>query len=258
VIELLTNMRAEVEQETLVEGAKQAAALEDTCIEDQAKFESDVKYQSEKADELKAHSENESAKSAAYSAEADQLVPEIAKLQNEQKTAKTQRKEEEKVFRVEEGELVEANTVLMQAYRVLKRTLAGEAKDESLIQLINNNSGNREKKESILDETQKLVSALSVVVDSAWIDLEPRKKIKAFLESAPGLDNLLSLSMSQPQATTSSYETRSGGILQTIADLQEKTAAGLSKLRESDLKKSMLLNYWFRIWWPKWSLKRRR
>lgn len=107
--------------------------------------------------------------------------------------------------------------MLTKAYSVLKRSLKSGV---SLLQ-----GGN--------DEMEKVVQALSVIVEAASINPTAQNKIKSLLQA----DDSLSLKLQQPQAVVSAYESKSGGILDAIEDLQEKTAEELSKLRETEMDK---------------------
>lgn len=154
--------------------------------------------------------------------------------------------------------------MLMQAYSILKRTLGEQAAQnaelaasaapapaaESELQMrtmasllqTSHTANVKSISNSISEPTMSsLITALSAIVDSAWMDVESQRRIKSFLEATSmskdgSLDSLtLSSAFTQPQASVAAYETKSGGILQAIADLQEKTASALSKLREADL-----------------------
>lgn len=218
VIKLLDDLKKKVEAET-AQGAKDAEAMENECIESIAGLEKDVTYGKEKVEELAATAENENAKADGYAVDVATLGPQIAKLQDELSVAKTIRSDENKVFNGEEAELVEASTMLTQAYSVLKRSLSGGV---SLLQ------GPQE-------EMEKVVNALGMIVAAANVDPSGQKKIKSLLQMST--DDSLSLSLSQPQATVSAYESKSGGILDAIEDMQEKTAQQLSKLREVEMDK---------------------
>merc|ERR1719350_2716828 len=143
VIKLLADLKIKVEAET-TQGAKDAEAMENECIESIAGLEKDVSYGSEKAKELSATAENENAKADGFAVDVATLGPQIAKLQDELKVASTVRADENKVFNGEEAELVESATMLTQAYSVLKRSLSGV----SLLQ------GNNQ------EEIEKVVEAL--------------------------------------------------------------------------------------------------
>jgi len=213
VIQLLNSLKTKVETET-ASGAKEAEAYADECIRSVTELEADVKYGGEKADEFSAIQESESAKADGHAVEVATLGPQIAKLQEEKKTAQAVRADEAKTFQGEENELVEASTMLTQAYSVLKRSLSGSA---SFLQAAPE------------DKVKKVVEALSAVVSASWIDSKSTDKIKSFLEADDGL------SLKQPQAVVSAYESKSGGILDAIEDLQEKTAENLSKLRGKEM-----------------------
>jgi len=214
VIQLLTSLKQKVETETAA-GAKEAEAYADECIAAITGLEADVKYGGEKADEFAAIQESEAAKADAYSVDVATLGPQIAKLQDEKKTASMVRADEAKTFQAEENELVEAGTMLTQAYSVLKRSLTGTA-------FLQGSTAETEK-------VKKVVAALSAVVSASWIDSSSTDKIKAFLEADDGL------SLKQPQAVVSAYESKSGGILDAIEDLQEKTSENLTKLRAKEM-----------------------
>ncbi|CAD7931237.1 unnamed protein product [Amoebophrya sp. A25] len=214
VIQLLTSLKQKVETETAA-GAKEAEAYADACIKSVTELEADVKYGGEKADEFAAMQESESAKADGFSVEVATLGPQIAKLQEEKKTAGIVRADESKTFQGEENELVEASTMLTQAYSVLKRSLSGST---AFLQQAPEG-----------DRVKKVVQALSAVVSASWIDAKSTDKIKSFLEADD------SLTLKQPQAIVSAYESKSGGILDAIEDLQEKTAESLSHLRSKEM-----------------------
>lgn len=214
VIKLLGDLKTKVEAET-AQGAKDAEDMENECIESIASLEKDVSYGSEKAQELSATVENESAKADGYAVDVATFGPQIAKLQDELKVAGQVRADENKVFNGEEAELVESATMLTQAYSVLKRSLGGPV---SLLQGSD-------------DEMRKIVSALGAIVNAAGLDVSAQNKIKSLLQADD------SLSLHQPQAIVKTYESKSGVILDAIEDMQEKTAEQLSKLRETEMDK---------------------
>lgn len=216
VIELLTKLKQKVVDET-AQGAKDAEEFADQCIASITGLEADVKYGGEKADELAAIQENNAAKADQYAVEMATLGPEIGKLQSELKTAQTVRADEAKTFHGEESELMQAANMLTQAYAVLKRSLAGPAFLQE--------SGAADTR------VQKIVDAISVVISAAGsVDKSAASKIRAFLEADD------SLSLKQPQAIVKSYESRSGGILDAIEELQEKAAQNLSALRTKEME----------------------
>jgi len=214
VIKLLGGLKTKVESET-AQGVKDAEAMENQCIESIAGLEKDVSYGQEKVEELAATAENENAKADGYAVDVATLGPQIAKLQDELEVAAQIRKDENKVFNAEEAELVESSSMLTKAYSILKRSLSGV----SFLQ------GTDDKK------IEEVVSALGVIIEAARVDPEAQNKIKSLLQMDDGL------TFRQPQATVKAYESKSGGILDVIEDLQEKTAQELSKLRENEMDK---------------------
>ncbi|CAD7922787.1 unnamed protein product [Amoebophrya sp. A120] len=216
VISLLTDMKTKVEQE-ITDGDKEAEEFENWCIKTTTEGEADVKYGGEKVEELKATVENEAAKASGFANEVATLTPEIATLQGEQTKAADERKEAHATFQKEEAELVEADTMLQKAYSVLKRSLSFTQTD-----------GIASSK--AVREAQNAVTALSTIIESVAMDAESQQKIKAFLEESN------ELRLGQPQAVSSSYQSKSGGILDAIQGMQEKNAEVLAGIREKDLK----------------------
>lgn len=215
VVTLLEGMKATIEKET-ADGKKDQEDYADWCIKSITETTADVKYGSEKVEELAAVAEDGSAQAAAKAAEAADCAAAIGKSQAAQKDAEDARKKEHATFVGEEAELVEADAMLGKAYSVLKRSLA----------LMQTSSG-----KSVQETyTTEVVAALGQIIESAWVDAESSKKLTAFLEDAD------SLSMNQPQAKTSNYQSKSGGILTAIQQMQEKNAEVLGKLREKEMK----------------------
>lgn len=212
VITLLGELKTKVETET-AQGEKDAEEYADWCIKTTAELKKDVEYGGQKVEELSAALEDGSARAAAAAADISTLSPQIGKLQDEQAKAAEVRSKEHADFVKEEAELTEADTMLQKAYAVLKRSL-------SLMQ-----TGGSDDVQTI----RNVVSALGVIIDSAWIDPESVNKIKVFLEAEDGLE------FKQPQAVSSNYQSKSGGILGAIQGMQEKNSSVLSKLREEEM-----------------------
>jgi hypothetical protein len=136
-------------------------------------------------------------------------------LQSSLKAATVIRADEHKTFQGEEAELMEAANMLTQAYAVLKRSLSGP----SFLQEDRTDS-----------RMTRIVNALSLLISAAGsIDSAAASKVKAFLEAED------SLSLKQPQAVVRAYESKSGGILDAIEELQEKAAQNLSALRSKEM-----------------------
>jgi chromosome segregation ATPase len=136
---------------------------------------------------------------------------EVASKRSELAGAKKVREAESSDFKAAEKELVDAIDMLSRAVVVLKRGL-------SLAQ-VSGKSG----------KMQNVVAALGAIVNSAWVDARSASKVRAFLESED------ELSLKQPQAKTVAYESKSGGIVETIEDMKDKASDNLQKLRRDEM-----------------------
>merc|ERR1719388_388754 len=88
-------------------------------------------------------------------------------------------------------------------------------------------AGNFPKKELSL-----MASSLSKIVEASWVNEHDRKVVRSLLQTQDS-DEDLSL---QPQATTSSYSSSSGGIVDTLEDMQEKAEESLSSTRKDEME----------------------
>merc|ERR1719201_2737581 len=144
----------------------------------------------------------------------DELTTKISTSEKELADAKGIRKEEHDVFLASEKELVDTVDSLERALTVLKKNLG-------LLQ-----SGNYA---NILGT---VANSLKKVVDASWVNSHQKKVVEALLQ-ANSQDSDEDL---QPQATEVAYESASGGILDTLADMQEKAEASLSSTRKDEME----------------------
>merc|ERR1719443_481040 len=88
-------------------------------------------------------------------------------------------------------------------------------------------------------ELEGVKLALSSVINAVNIDLESSRKLKSFLQqgsaSADNDDLSLHNALAQPQAKMVAYESKSGGIIQTVKDMQAKAEEELSALRKKEM-----------------------
>jgi len=141
-----------------------------------------------------------------------ELGPAIAGKQQEAAEGQKKREEEHSVFKATEAELVEADDMLRRAYSILKRAT---------------NKGGAFLQAS--DKMNEVIAALGAIVDAAWMQPEKATKIKSFM------DDDLSLAQA-PQASTSNYDSKSGGILQTIDEMRDQVQADLQAARTAETK----------------------
>jgi len=77
--------------------------------------------------------------------------------------------------------------------------------------------------------------ALSSVISAISIDTESTRKLKSFLQSSSADTENDDLTLKQPQAKMVAYESKSGGIIQTVKDMQAKAEGELSDLRKKEM-----------------------
>ena len=113
-------------------------------------------------------------------------------------------------FSAAESELVDTVDSLSRATLVLKKNLG-------LLQ-----SGR------VSSELSAMMAPLSKIVEASWVN-EHQNTVLQSLIQAGSQDSDEDLEL-QPQATSEAYSSQSGGILDTIADMQEKAEESLSKI----------------------------
>merc|ERR1719314_51753 len=77
--------------------------------------------------------------------------------------------------------------------------------------------------------------ALTAVIGAISIDTESSRKLKSFLQQSNADTENDDLSLKQPQAKMVAYESKSGGIVQTVKDMQAKAEGELSSLRKKEM-----------------------
>merc|ERR1719271_1588169 len=91
------------------------------------------------------------------------------------------------------------------------------------------------KRKEAKKELKAVTMALTSIVGAISIDTESTRKLKSFLQQTNTDSDSDDLSLKQPQAKMVAYESKSGGIIQTVKDMQAKTEAELSDLRKKDI-----------------------
>jgi len=205
VLDLLQKLYDTVVKDGEVE-QKQFEEFAEWC-EDQAKERQyEIKTAKGQSNGLKATIEKSSANIDGYHSRIGDLSQSIAANESDLASAKEIRNKEHSTFKKEEKELVETVDTLRRAQQVLGRHLG------SFAQL----------PRSIKD----LTAGLSAIIDAAVFSTHDTAKLKAFIQSnQEGVD--------APEAAA--YESHSSGILDTLADLQEKAEALLSEARKTEV-----------------------
>merc|ERR1719478_531630 len=91
------------------------------------------------------------------------------------------------------------------------------------------------KKREAKKELKAVQMALTSIVAAVSIDTESTRKLKSFLQQGSEDMDDLSLHLAQPQAKMVAYESKSGGIIQTVKDMQAKAEGELSDLRKKEM-----------------------
>merc|ERR1719331_452139 len=165
-------------------------------------------------DELQATIEESSGSISALTAEIEELAGKISASEADLANATEIRTSEKSAFEATEKELVETQDSLERALVMIKRNMGFM-------------QGKTHKKN--MDD---LVSSLQTIVEASWISTEDKAKVQQLLQTED-TDEDLTL---QPQATTSSYDSHGGGILDTLTDLKDKAEVSLSKARKAEME----------------------
>merc|ERR1719231_530178 len=88
-------------------------------------------------------------------------------------------------------------------------------------------AGNLPKKELSL-----MATSLSKIIEASWVNEHDKKVVQSLLQTSDGDEDL----SFQPQATTTSYSSQSGGIVDTLEDMREKAEESLSSTRKDEME----------------------
>merc|ERR1719353_962699 len=157
-----------------------------------------------------------SARISELGTEVEELAGKISGAESELSEATKLREEEKASFSASETELVDTVDSLERALVVLKRgqTSFLQARDQ--------------------DTMNKLTMSLSKIIEANWVNSKDKAVVQSLLQST-STDGDEDLSL-QPQASTSSYESHGGGILDTVSDMKDKAEATLSDARKAEME----------------------
>merc|ERR1719460_3072260 len=91
------------------------------------------------------------------------------------------------------------------------------------------------RKREAKQQLKAVKSAMSTVLAAIAIDTDSTRKLKSFLQQSTADTEDNELSLHQPQAKQVAYESKSGGIIQTVKDMQAKAESELSDLRKKEM-----------------------
>jgi len=208
VLSLLQKLYDTVVKDGEVE-QKQFEDFADWC-EDQAKERQfEIKTAKGQVESLKAMIEKSSADIEAANSRIGDLSQNIGANQADLKAATEIREKENATFKAEERELVQTVDTLRRAQQVISREMQ---KGQSFAQI----------PESFKD----LTNSLKVIMDAAIFSSQDKGKLQAFMQQGEeGVD----------APVAAAYENHSSGIMDTLADLQEKAEGSLAEARKTEV-----------------------
>lgn len=210
VVQLLGELKTKVSND-LENEANAMSEYTEYCDDEVTQKGFSIKTAAGKIEEYKAVIEESTGKIQGYASAIETGGAEIAAKDGELQEATSVREDENKDFQAAEKELVDTIDTLARAAAVLKRELSFAQGAKAPQQM------------------QDLVNALGMIVEAS--ELPAAKKVKAFLE-----EDDLSL-LSQPQASVKNYESKSGGIVAAINEMQDKAEETLQQTRRDETKK---------------------
>jgi chromosome segregation ATPase len=215
VIQLLDELKGKVEADVSAE-SKMMDEYTSYCDNESNKRTDAITASTRTIKDLTAASEDAKANILALTSTIDELTQKISASERDLAEATGLRTTERGDFAASEKELVDTVDSLSRATSVLKKNLG-------LLQ-----SGKASK------ELSMLTDGLSKIVEASWTTQHQKKVLQSLLQaSSQDQDEDLEL---QPQATSSAYESKSGGILDTIADMQGKAEESLSNVRKEEMQ----------------------
>jgi len=210
VLDLLQKLYDTVVADGEVEQA-QFEKFADWCEDQSKEKQFEVKTANSQVANLKATIEKSSADADAHDSRVSDLSQEIAANSGDLRASTDIRKKEHDTFKKEERELLDTVDTLRRARQVLSRQLT---KGGSLAQMPK--------------AFKDLTTSLNVIMNAAVFSTQDTKKLQAFLQSAESEDGV-------DAPTAEAYESHSSGILNTLADMQEKAEGMLAEARKAEV-----------------------
>jgi len=189
---------------------KQYAEFAEWCDDQGKERQYEIKTGTAQAADLRATIEKAAADIDALRSKIGGVSQSIATNEADVKAATDIRNKENEDFRKEENELVDTVDTLSRAQSVLAKHM-------------------RQGSFAQLPQAMKdLTSSLSVILDAAVFSTHDKAQLRAFLQQNESEEGV-----NQPQAAA--YESHSSGILDTLADMQEKAEGMLAEARKTEM-----------------------
>lgn len=213
VVQLLGELKTQVQGELDTE-AKSMEEYSSYCNDESKERGFQIKTAKADIERFEATIEDSNGKISALDTTIAESGSSVANKQGELAEATKIRENDNGDFQAAQKELVDTVDTLSRAAAVLKRELSF-AQGASSSQL-KSKLGN-------------MLNALGMIVEASGS--ESSKKVSAFLQ-----DDDLSL-VQQPQASTSNYDSKSGGIVETLENMEDAASNTLSETRREEMKK---------------------
>jgi len=219
VIELLGECKAKVEKDL----AAEAAVMEEyvTFCDDELKEKGyAIETAGREIGDLMATIEDSKATITEKTDEIGELGNLAAAKEKELADASAVRKGQNEEFVAAEKELVKSVDECSRAVVALEKGMA-------LMQ------GGRKREAK--KELKAVKMAMTSVLAAIAIDTDSTRKLKSFIQQSSSDSDENDLSLHQPQAKQVAYESKSGGIIEAVKEMQAKAEAELSDLRKKEM-----------------------
>jgi hypothetical protein len=219
VIELLGECKAKVEKDL----AAEAKVMEEytTFCDDELKEKGyAIETAKREIGDLMATIEDSKATITEKTDEIAELGTLISAKEKELAEATEVRKGKNEEFVAAEKELVTSVDECSRAVTALEKGMA-------LLQ-----GGRKREAKKLLNAVK---SAMNSVITSIAINTDSSRKLKSFIQQSTSDSDENYLSLHQPQAKQVAYESKSGGIIDAVKEMQAKAEAELSDLRKAEM-----------------------
>lgn len=220
VIQLLDELSAKVQAGGEAE-LSEFTEFSQWCAVERRGKEDSIAASKRSIKELSATAESSRAAVDQLQTKVGEVSTSISANEEDLEKAKQIRATEAQQFQVTDAELTETVDTLVRAQSVLSKH-----KQEASLLEVQTNLG-------------KVAQSLAQIVQASWVNTDQKQVIQAFLQKSDDDDDDLSFKpalVQQPQASVSAYESHSSGIVDTLADLQEKAEAAQSESRREEMR----------------------
>merc|ERR1719248_529698 len=211
VIQLLDELKGKVESDLAAE-EKLMEEYTTWCDEEANTKEDAITSSKRTIGDLEATIEDAKASIVTLTSSIDELTTSISTSEAELDKATKLRNKEHDVFKASEKELADTVDSLERALTVLKKNLG----------FLQNGR--------VSEALGASLSGLRKVVEASWVNAHQKSVLTSLLQAHESDED------EQPQGTTVAYESASGGILDTIADMQSKAEESLSSTRKDEME----------------------